>query len=263
MLLPKISIITVNLNGAYWLERAIKSIVSQNYSNSEYIIIDGGSTDGSHVIFDKYRDQIDRLVIEKDNGISDAFNKGLRYATGEIIGIISADDYLEHGALGIVAEFFATHNEPDIVYGNAGYLLTNERLIVRPEPIRKIWWGQPLKHVAVFVKKSTYDKYGMFNDLYKFAMDYDLILRFYVKGARFEYLNQTLSTFSGGGANELNIIKTINESKRISITYGMSPFIANLIFIWKYTKVKMKEIISSLGLDFLLRLYRKLSNRYL
>ena len=96
---PKISIITISFNSDKTLEDTINSVISQDYPNLEYLIVDGGSKDRTLDIVDKYRDKIDVVVSEPDKGISDAFNKGIQLATGEIIGIINSDDLLMPGAL--------------------------------------------------------------------------------------------------------------------------------------------------------------------
>ena len=103
---PKISIITICYNSEAHLEEAILSVVNQAYKNKEYIIIDGGSTDKTLSIIEKYRNKIDYFVSEPDKGISDAFNKGIKVATGDMIGIINSDDKLEKDALQMVAESY-------------------------------------------------------------------------------------------------------------------------------------------------------------
>ena len=107
---PKITIITICYNSAQTIEKTICSIVSQDYANLEYIIVDGLSTDNTMGIVEKYRDQIDVILSEKDNGISDAFNKGIRHATGDVIVMINSDDTLLPGALSQVAKVW----EPQI-----------------------------------------------------------------------------------------------------------------------------------------------------
>ena len=113
---PKISIITVTLNSERTLEETIKSILSQDYPNIEYLVIDGGSIDGTLEIIDKYASQISYTISEKDKGISDAFNKGIKRATGEIVGIINSDDLLLPGALFKLAECY--DKNVDVYRGN-------------------------------------------------------------------------------------------------------------------------------------------------
>ena len=117
-LFPRISVITITYNSAATLEETIRSVTMQDYPALEYVIIDGGSTDGTLDIVQKYKDQIQVVVSEPDKGISDAFNKGIAHATGEIIGIINSDDILLSGALREVAEAY----DPQVdVY--SGYIL--------------------------------------------------------------------------------------------------------------------------------------------
>ena len=101
---PKISIITVCYNSEAHIEEAILSVINQSYENKEYLVIDGGSKDGTLNIIEKYKDKIDYFVSEPDKGISDAFNKGIKAATGDIIGILNSDDFMMPDALTKVAE---------------------------------------------------------------------------------------------------------------------------------------------------------------
>ena len=114
---PKISIITVVLNSEKFLEETIKSVLDQNYNNLEYIIIDGGSTDKSLDIVEKYKKKISFFLSEKDNGIYDAFNKGLARATGDIIGIVNSDDIYTKDAFKIILKYFNQYPEKDFYFG--------------------------------------------------------------------------------------------------------------------------------------------------
>lgn len=121
---PKISIITVCYNSAKHLEQCIKSVLDQDYPNLEYLVIDGGSTDGTIDIISKYRDKIAYFVSESDNGISDAFNKGIKAATGDIIGIINSDDFMMPNALQKISEYY----EDDIDVYRGYCLIWDEKL---------------------------------------------------------------------------------------------------------------------------------------
>ena len=105
----KISIITISYNSKKTIEDTIRSVVSQKNDDVEYLIIDGKSTDGTLEIVDRYRDQIDVLVSEPDNGVSEAFNKGIRYSKGDVIGIINSDDLLYEGAIEKIQETFSAN----------------------------------------------------------------------------------------------------------------------------------------------------------
>ena len=110
---PKISIVTVCLNSEKTIERTIQSVLSQSYNNIEYIIIDGGSTYGTLDIVNKYKDKVSYVISEKDNGVYDAFNKGLKVFTGELIGFVNSDDYLMPSAMNILCEYFNKYSKKD------------------------------------------------------------------------------------------------------------------------------------------------------
>lgn len=258
----KISIITVNLNGAMTLDRTINSVIQQPYKDREYIIVDGGSTDLSHEIIEKYTNHINKIIIGNDKGISDAFNKGISLASGDIIGIISSDDYLTANVLDDIAKCYEDNDHPDVIYGKAGFIENNSTVIVRPDPLDVIWKRQPLKHSSVFVSQKAYEKWGMFDLAYKYAMDYELILRFFVKGARFVYIDRTLSFFSSGGVNQIYLQRTIKEVRDISIQYGMPRFKADLILYLKKTKIFLKNLLITLNLQPIINIYKKRLTRY-
>ena len=112
-----ISIITVVKNAEETIEKSIQSVIRQKYDNIEYIIVDGGSTDKSLEIIKKYKDKIDKVVVEPDNGIWDAMNKGIKIASGDIIGFLNADDYYNLEALDLVNKYFL-NNEIDFLFGS-------------------------------------------------------------------------------------------------------------------------------------------------
>ena len=263
--LPKISIITVNLNGVATLERTIQSIIHQSYQNLEYLVIDGGSTDGSLNIINRYADLIDVVLIEKDKGISDAFNKGIERATGDLIGIVSADDYLPEGSLQAVAKVWLTKPDMDVIYGNSiVYEPGNTRqFIVKPDKdFRAIWRRQPLKHSAMYVSRKTYSKFGMYNLKYHLAMDYELTLRFYLKNASFVYINKVIGAFCIGGINDQNFVKTMAEVRDISIHYGYLKIKAHYWFFIKVIKLYIKKLLYRLHLFSLIKIYRNFSSRF-
>jgi glycosyltransferase involved in cell wall biosynthesis len=177
-----ISIITVVYNGEKYLEQTIKSIINQTYDNIEYIIIDGGSTDGTIDIIKKYENKIDYWISEKDEGIYDAMNKGILRCNGEIIGIVNADDYIYEYTLKMVADALQDSN---IFYTYGSIHLMNEKSKIFGEyhPVDKYeieknkYKTMPFSHPSVFAKKSVYKEIGLFNTNFKFSADYDFILR--------------------------------------------------------------------------------------
>ncbi len=198
---PLVSIITVVLNGEKHIEQTIKSVLVQSYSNIEYLIIDGGSVDGTLSIIKKYEDKIDYWQSEKDKGIYFAMNQGISLAKGEIIGILNADDfYLENAVTNIIE----THHKynADIYYGDM--LLVKDNSAVSSEnkmkpDISKMNEKPSVFHPTCFVKKSVYDKIGLFDTQFKISSDYEFLLRCIRKNFKFQYVPHSITGFRAGG----------------------------------------------------------------
>jgi len=179
---PKITVVTPSYNQASFLERTIQSVLSQNYPNLEYIIIDGGSTDGSVDIIKKYADKITYWVSEKDNGQGNAINKGFRRATGDIVAWLNSDDEYCPGALKVVAETFMTNDDIDFVFGNRFTIDENDKVIREDRHTRfsfseLIIYGTILSQPASFWKRDLFKKYGYLNESLRFSMDYEYFCR--------------------------------------------------------------------------------------
>jgi len=180
----KVSIITGVFNKVNTIEGCIRGILEQSYKDVEHIIIDGGSCDGTLDIIYRYKDKIAKVVSEPDNGIYDALNKGIRLASGDIIGILHSDDFYAHNrVIENVVSVFKKENV-DSCYGDLQYVSKENpyRVIrywkVSPYSHEKFRYGWMLPHPTFFVKKWVYDKYGYFNTDFKIAADYELMLRF-------------------------------------------------------------------------------------
>lgn len=226
---PKISIITITYNSEKTLEETIQSVVSQNYDNLEYLIIDGGSKDKTLDIVNRYKDKIDVVISEPDKGISDAFNKGIRNATGEIIGIINSDDLLLPNALNSLAENYETG--VDVYRGNTIVWNDIKGTKTRTFPRMKFNVNSlnmgGVCHQSTFINNSAYKLYGTFNDKLKFMMDVDLLIRLYEKGAKFKYVDADLAiSRMGGVTDKYSFWFKKNEVYDIVITNGGLKFIA-------------------------------------
>ena len=177
--LTKIIIITITYNSEKTVERTIKSVVSQNYSNQEYWIIDGVSKDDTMKIVNAYKDQYDfiKAISEPDEGISDAFNKGIRLATGELIGFINSDDYLMPGAIRKIAEDYDGYS--DVVYGDSIVRdeINNLVMFKKASGAERLKYEMPFIHQSSFARKDTYDKCGDYSRDYGICMDYDMMSR--------------------------------------------------------------------------------------
>ena len=220
--IPLVSVITVAYNSVSTIEQTIKSVINQTYKNIEYIIIDGGSTDGTQDIVEKYKNNISQFISGKDNGIYDAMNKGIGLANGEIIGIINSDDWYEADAVENVVNAFAINSEAGIVYGNVFYVEENKKQKLKvPDNLKTLWYQMAIPHSTIFIKNSVYKKFGLFDLEYKIAADYELIVRLYSKGVAFKYLNHVLANFRFGGISQRKILECKAETSKISYKYIM------------------------------------------
>ena len=183
-MLPKISIITPCYNASSFIEQTIRSIISQDYSNFEYIIIDGGSTDGTVEIIKKYEDKITYWISEPDNGQSHAINKGIEKATGDVFNWVNGDDYLEEGALKLVGNYFQDVNL-DVICTST--MLFNENGSIRvngptefEEGVFHILNSQGLNQQGMFWRMDRIKELNGVNTKFNYSMDLDLWKRYVI-----------------------------------------------------------------------------------
>lgn len=226
----KISIITISYNSVKTIEDTIQSVLSQSYANIEYIIIDGGSTDGTLDILKKYSDKISKVISEPDKGIYDAMNKGVALATGDVVGIINSDDFYVSDSVvaNIVKKFEDT--SLDACYGDIEYVDRVDsqkkvrKWVAGEYQKSKLYSGWIPPHPAFFVKREMYTKYGVFNLDFKIAADYELMLRFLFKGIKIEYVPQKLVYMREGGFSALSFKQRKrgwDELKKVWIVNGL------------------------------------------
>ena len=226
---PKISIITVVKNNKSYIEKNILSLLSQKYKNYEHIIIDGGSTDGTLEIIDKYKKSISSFISEKDEGTYHAMNKGIDLASGDIIGILNSDDYFYDDALKIVKSYFETKLELDFLFGSVHKFSLRHGFFPR-----KIYWTfnfYTTHSVGFFIKKTSQKKLGYYNTKYKYSSDYDLFYRMIVKhkmvGAATSK-NEILGFFNPYGfSSTIRYIDYLKENTQIRLDNGQ-----NKIIVW-------------------------------
>ena len=212
----KISIITVCLNSTETIEDTIRSVLGQDYKDIEYIIVDGGSRDSTLDILTKYRSRIHKYISEPDNGVYDAMNKGLRIATGEILGFLNSGDiYASETVIGQIVKSIQANNT-DCCYGNLEYVAENN-----PNKTVRRWKSQPYRdglfkkgwhppHPTFFAQKSAFAKYGAFNLSYDISADYELMLRFMKKhGIKSCYIPNVLVKMRTGGKSNKNLWQII------------------------------------------------------
>lgn len=255
------SIITVTYNSRTFLAETIQSVLSQDIGDFEYIFIDGGSIDGTLDIIRSFAaaDTRIRWISEPDEGISDAFNKGIRMAGGDIIGIINSDDTYAAGTLAAVAAAFDADTACDVVHGDMLRFQGDTPLFcLKPAPVdERVWYDMPVNHPATFVRRRAYDQVGLFDTRLKVAMDYDLVLRLYRAGCRFCYIERVLANMRYGGASDERFLTARREVFTITVAAGYPRWRAGGWFVIKAGMNITKNILRKLGLHGLMRLHPK------
>lgn len=196
----KISVITVCYNAKATIERTLQSVTQQSYPNKEFVVIDGGSTDGTLEILKKYADQIDVLVSEPDKGIYDAMNKGIAKASGDYLIFINADDYFyDEFALERVAQ--APH--ADFIFGDQYDEEDGSRELAQNLDALDVYhmFRGYFAHQSILAKRELFQKYGNFDLSYKICADWDWILRCLVNGATTTRVGTPIAVFTVGGAS--------------------------------------------------------------
>lgn len=206
-----VSIITVSYNAAKTIEQTIRSVINQTYDSIEYIIIDGGSTDGTVDIIKKYEDQITYWVSEPDKGIYDAMNKGIAHAKGDIIGIINSDDWYELDAVEQVVKHYKEGER--VYYGGLKSYQENGTTFVTPatDSLSRLKRGMVVNHPSMFVNREVYERYGAFSLDYRIAADWDFTLKVYMKGVPFVKIDKILANFRLGGVSGALTQKHLKE----------------------------------------------------
>jgi len=237
---PLITLITVVFNGEKFLEQTIQSVLQQTYDNVEYIIIDGGSTDGTLDIIQKYEHALDYWVSEPDGGISDAFNKGVICSTGDMIGIINADDWLAEKQIEIGVLAFA-QSSVDFIFGNL--LFHDEKGKVKHKILGDAGYAQSIAssmpnlcHPTVLVKRNAFKKVGLFDTRLAVAMDYEWLLRLHQSGGQGRYVKDITGHMRLAGVSDVSYIKALEEVRRISIQYGEPVIKSYFLYIVRVFK---------------------------
>lgn len=205
--LPSISIVVPNYNGGATIGRTLQSLIDQDYPNLEIIVIDGGSTDNSVDVIQKYQEYITWWVSETDTGQSNAINKGFAKATGTIVNWLCSDDELLPGALKIVARQFSDHPEIDIVCGACHLLYTNEpwrNRILRADAdlFALIPCCNPIPQGSCFYRRKLLDRQPILNEQLHYAMDFELWNHFRSKGATWLFITDVLGIQHFSGDNK-------------------------------------------------------------
>lgn len=215
----RISVITVCLNSVKTIERAIQSVLKQYYDDLEYIVIDGGSTDGTVSVIKKYEEIISYWVSEKDDGLYDAMNKGIERSTGEIIAFLNSDDWYEEDALIRVNGYFEQYN-PMILTGRVNTLQKGKwtkYIGILDSDKENIRMAMIYKQPATFARREIFDQLGVFNTRYKIAADFEWMLRVFDAGIEIMCVEDVFTNFSSTGISNTNTELTIKEARAIAL----------------------------------------------
>lgn len=215
----KISIITAVYNRNETIGQAIDSVAAQSYRNLEHLVIDGASTDDTLRQVKKHSHERIRVISEQDNGIYDALNKGIRAATGDIIGLMHSDDFFAHNnVLSNVARAFDTE-KVDAVFGDLDYVSAiNTSKVIRhwkscSFSCAKLRWGWMPPHPTLYVRRQVIEQYGGYNTSYRISADYEAILRWFgVAGITSMYLPETLVKMRVGGESNRSLARVMRKS---------------------------------------------------
>lgn len=244
----KISIITAVKNNAATIESCITSVFSQTYEEIEHIIIDGGSCDGTLEIISKYKDKIAKVISETDNGMYYALNKGIKLASGDVIGILHSDDFYAHNKIiENVADVFKRKNV-DSCFGDLQYVSEkNPDKIIRywkasPCSSKKFKYGWMLPHPTFFVKKWVYEKFGCFNTDFKISADYELMLRLLVKyGISTYYMPEVIVKMRMGGLSNRSFRNLFIKSYEDYKAWKVNNLKSNFSIILLKNLIKMPQ----------------------
>jgi glycosyltransferase involved in cell wall biosynthesis len=266
MTAPRVSIVTVVYNGETHLETCINSVVAQTYDDVEYVVIDGGSTDGTVDVIRQHEAYVDTWLSEPDDGVYDAMNKGIERATGDVIGLVNADDYLEPDAAEIVAQ--AHQESPDSILAGAmnrvledGTTFVLRKHLNQPDFENTIPHTMPINHPATFVPASVYRDIGTFDTQFDILGDYDFVCRAYMAGVPFRFVDRVLSNMRVGGLSSgmNNAVKRAVERYHVREKNDMvgGPRNAALSLRWLVTTVAKSSIRSLLPEGLTARLYQQ------
>ena len=230
----KISVVTVCYNSAATIEHALKSVTGQDYDSLEYIVVDGLSKDNTLEVVERYRGGIAHVISEKDKGIYDAINKGIRAATGEVVGLLHSDDFLaDRSSLSKVAKVFREHPQAQAVYADLQYVDKDE-----PEKVIRNWtsgnyrsgdflkgWMPP--HPTFYARKELFEKYGYYNLDFSISADYELLLRMIPKNEiPLAYLPEVLVKMRVGGKSNVSLKNRLQANREDSLAWkvnGLQP----------------------------------------
>lgn len=230
----KFTIVTPSYNQVAYIRDTIESVLNQTYSDYEYIVVDGGSTDGTNEILRSYEHRLSKLVIEPDRGQADAINKGMRLATGDICAYLNSDDYYFRDTLEKVAKYFEDHPDADVIYGDCVFTDENSQFLRYFSEIsafdkdRLINYTNFIMQPSTFWRRTIFEEYGPFDEHLHYGLDWALWCEFAINDCNFYYVPAVLAAnreygetkTSSGGGMRLAELKSINNKYKTTTLPG-------------------------------------------
>ncbi len=244
----KISIITVCYNGGKTIEKTIQSVLSQTYENIEYIIIDGMSKDNTLEIINRYRHNISQLVSEKDKGMYDALNKGITLATGDIVGILNADDvFASNNIVTEIGNSFKNSDADaiiaDVAFINKGGNIIRSYSAKHWNPNKFVWGFMP-PHPSFYCKRALFSRLGYYRSDFQIAADYELLIRFIYKSKiKYIYLPLLMVLMNTGGKSTNGIKSNIIINKEIKYACELNGLKTNYLKLYSKYFIKIFEFL--------------------
>lgn len=244
----KISIITVCYNAGKTIEKTIQSVLSQTYENIEYIIIDGISTDNTLEIIKKYRHNISTLVSEKDQGMYDALNKGITLATGDIVGILNADDvFASNNIVTEIGNSFK-NSDADAIIADVAFINKGGDIIrsysAKHWNLEKFVWGFMPPHPSFYCKRELFSRLGYYRSDFQIAADYELLIRFIYKSKiKYIYLPLLMVLMNVGGKSTNGIKSNIVINKEIKYACQLNGLKTNYLKLYSKYFIKIFEFL--------------------
>lgn len=223
--MPLLSIITINRNNANGLDKTIQSVINQSYEDFEYIVIDGNSTDHSIDIIKKYNSNINYWVSETDKGIYNAMNKGIAKTNGNYVLFLNSGDYLVNND--VLKSVFEKQQTADIIYGNMQIDWGNGKITSGKMPDKitfKQMYIDTLWHPVSFIKKTLFDKYGLYNETYKVVADYDFFFKvIIINNVTTYHINVDIAMYNLNGLSSLPENKALEQAERRKVIESYLP----------------------------------------
>jgi glycosyltransferase involved in cell wall biosynthesis len=252
----KISIITVCFNSSRTISDTINSVLAQTYPNIEYLVIDGDSSDGTRELIASYGTKISKFISEPDKGIYDALNKGIRLATGDIIGILNSDDvFYDESVIEKIAKAFEDNKLEAIISDVQFVDPVNTSKVIRYYSSRnfntgRFRFGFMPAHPGFYAKRELFDKYGYYKTDYKIAADYELEMRFLLTNhIRYRYLQMPVISMRTGGVSNKSIISNYILNKEIAKACKENGVTTNFLFIYSKYFIKIFQFFGNRKLN--------------